>query len=120
MAGVWRTLRNDDPNSFAPGGEMKNKSERPQAAASRREFLQGLGVAVAALPGAVAASRVEAQQASEPPREVRAGLAGSNDGVFFHTVDTPYGKVQGIEMHDPRSDIRKFWDDMPAAIPARG
>jgi para-nitrobenzyl esterase len=67
------------------------------AAPGRRDFLKGLGVAMAA--GAVGSGSAEAQQSapSDAAREVRAGLNGATEGTFFHTVDTSYGKVQGIE-----------------------
>ncbi|MGH9760337.1 MAG: hypothetical protein ACREDR_24030, partial [Blastocatellia bacterium] len=75
---------------------------------SRRGFLKGLSLAVAAAStvpavlgkGAAAAKSAAGVEgaAGVPPLQSRpaGGLDGSPGGGIFHTVDTTSGKVQGI------------------------
>src|SRR5580693_2945895 len=77
---------------------MKDEATSPSAASGRREFLQGLGVAIAAVPAAMIAKEASAQTPpSEPAREVRGGLNTPTQGAIFFTAETAYGKVQGID-----------------------
>src|SRR5579862_7050212 len=71
---------------------MPANSTRP----NRRNFLQGLGVAVAAAPVTLATKDAIAQT-PDSSREVRGGLNTPTQGSIFHTVETAYGKVQGID-----------------------
>jgi para-nitrobenzyl esterase len=77
---------------------MNEEPTSPSVAPTRREFLQGLGVAIAAAaPAAMVATDASAQTATEPAREVRGGLNTPTQGSLFFTAETAYGKVQGIQ-----------------------
>jgi para-nitrobenzyl esterase len=76
---------------------MSEESTSASATPSRREFLQGLGVAIAAAPAAMVATEASAQQPPDAAREVRGGLNTPTQGAIFFTAETAYGKVQGID-----------------------
>jgi para-nitrobenzyl esterase len=76
---------------------MNEESTSPSAAPNRREFLTGLGVAIAAAPAVMVTKEADAQTPSEPAREVRGGLNTPTQGSIFFTAETAYGKVQGIK-----------------------
>ena len=81
-------------------------------AASRRAFLKGGSLAVAAA-GAILSPSAEAQIA-RPPKPV-GGLSGSGDGPVFAVAETAHGKVQGIV----NAGIREF-KNIPYGAPTGG
>ena len=81
-------------------------------AASRRAFLKGGSLAVAAA-GAVLSSPAEAQT-PPPPRPV-GGLSGSGDGPVFAVAETAHGRVQGIV----NAGVREF-KNIPYGAPTGG
>jgi para-nitrobenzyl esterase len=81
-------------------------------AASRRAFLKGGSLAVAAA-GAVLSTQAEAQ--TPPPARPASGLGGSADGPIFAVAETAHGRVQGIV----NAGIREF-KNIPYGAPTGG
>ena len=81
-------------------------------AASRRAFLKGGSLAVAAA-GAVLSTQAEAQ--TPPPPKPVGGLSGSADGPVFAVAETAHGRVQGIV----NAGIREF-KNIPYGAPTGG
>jgi para-nitrobenzyl esterase len=76
---------------------MSNTAGNDAPVPNRREFLTGLGLAMAAVPTALVVNDAQAQSTTVEAREVRGGLNTPTQGALFFTAETAYGKVQGID-----------------------
>src|SRR5215813_8321788 len=81
--------------------EMTTKHPNPDmngaiGQSSRRKFLKGVSLAVAAAgAGSTSAAEASAQTPATPSR-LAAGPGGNANSQIFHVVETTSGKVQGI------------------------
>jgi para-nitrobenzyl esterase len=76
--------------------DARSPTAGAEGAVTRRRLIEASSVLVAAATTAVAAS-AQAQTPPAAPSSPPAGLGGGATGPIFHTVETRWGKVQGID-----------------------
>ena len=96
------------------GKKTKHESGAP-GQASRRGFLKGLSLTVAAAGAASGLGRSASAQAPTTPARPSAAPTGNTGSQIFHIVETAYGKVQGMAT----AGIKEF-KGIPYGAPTSG